>query len=114
LTTLNLSPDLPLEQVINRYPLTVDFFVKRGLTEDEWDIRLMDYARQRGVSLSVLERSLENHLNKIVQPEIDDCQTLTCAPLPFCPEETIDPWLNSIYHVIKTILQSIKTHLGIG
>jgi hypothetical protein len=45
---LNLSPDLTLEQVINRYPLAVDFFVQRGLPEEEWDIRLMDYARQQG------------------------------------------------------------------
>lgn len=100
---MDLSPSDTLEAVINRYPLTVEYFVDAGY--DEWQVTVEDYVKRQGTSIRQLERELEDHLNGVVRPDVEDCESISCDPLPFCPEDVELIGVEQLFRGVEWLLR---------
>ncbi|MFB6345861.1 MAG: hypothetical protein ABEK50_08840 [bacterium] len=105
---LKLSPTDTLADVINRYPLTVEFFVQTGYSRDRWETTLVEYSNRKDTSLTRLERQLRGHLESAVRPEIDKCESISCDPLPFCPEDLNFYPLRLFFEIIEEVLRRLR------
>lgn len=86
-----LSPEWTVEEVIQRYPLSLQFFHDRGFpgetTQTQLKTKLRDFADYHNVSLRQLEVDIKSHLKRAVQPHSEECERNLCYVLLFCPHE---------------------------
>jgi hypothetical protein len=110
---LDLRLDDTLWNVVDRYPLSVVFFVESGAPRSDWDRRLEKYLSSRNLTFRQFERELRNHLESAVRPDVEDCEALSCDPLPFCPEDSRIPLVPQTFEFLDSLLRTLIRWLSL-
>lgn len=112
---LTLSPTDSLNDVITRYPISVGFFVEDGASGVDWNLTVTEYVQDRNYSVGELEDELKDHLRRAVRPD-DDCHSIRCAPLPFCPDEiNLNPIVTAcelFVRIVRRLITKTFNYLG--
>lgn len=98
--TLQLSPNDTPNTIVNRYPIAAGYLASRNWTGENLNTPLSELLRSEELSLNEFKSELRTHLQKAVRPDLDECNTISCKPLPFCPDEIS---LDLISHTINTL-----------
>lgn len=104
---LNLSPEWTVEDVVQRYPLSLQFFHTRGFpgetSQQQLSMQLQDFADYHNIKIGQLEDELKDHLIRAVQPDNEDCERNLCYLLLFCPDEFKETLLDRLQRWIPFV-----------
>lgn len=84
-TPFRIDPDQLLQELIQQYPLLVDYFGHRQEGTPDLSRTVHEYREQRSLTHDQLERNLRTHLETAIQPD-KNCRSSICNPLPLCPK----------------------------